>query len=87
MSGEYGVPVEPTAYGWDATKARVGGLVAAVLGFVAPGATYLLTVDDNGITTTELVHALLIALVGAAATGGVVAGSVYAARNNLKETP
>lgn len=69
---------------WDATKAKVGGLVAAGIGFVAPGATYLLTVDDNGISGTELVHALLIALVAAAAAGGAVAGSVYHATNKLK---
>lgn len=83
----YGEEIQGKAYGWDATKAKVGGLVAGAIGFVAPGATYLLTVDNDGITTTELVHAALIALVSAAAAGGAVAASVYQASNKLKEIP
>jgi hypothetical protein len=59
-----------------ATKAYVAAAWAAVLGFVAPGVTYLLTVDDNGITGREWLHAALIAVVvaggGAAATGATV---------------
>jgi hypothetical protein len=62
-------------------KAKWGAAVAGALGFVAPGAAYLLTVDGNGITLTELVHAGLIALVAAAGMGAAVGGVVYAVEN------
>lgn len=69
---------------YSAAKAKVGALVAAGIGFIAPGAAYLLTVDDNGITTTELVHAVLIALVAAAGSGAAVGGVVYAVENKAR---
>jgi hypothetical protein len=64
-----------------AQKARWGGVVAGVLGFFAPAAAYLLTVDGDGISTTELVHGGLIAVVAAAGIGGAVGGVVYAVTN------
>lgn len=62
-----------------ATKAKAAAVAAAVFGFVAPGVTYLLTVDGNGITGTEWLHAALLSVgfagAGAAAIGGAVYGS------------
>lgn len=68
-----------------AAKAKAGALAGAVLGFIAPGAVYLLTVDGDGISSTELVHAVLIAIVAAAGVGGAVGGVVYAVENKPKQ--
>lgn len=66
---------------YTATKAKVGAAVAAVAGFVLPGVTYLLTVDANGISGTEWLHAALLAAAGAGAAGAGVGASVYWAEN------
>lgn len=67
-----------------ATKAWAGAIVAAVLGFLAPGAAYLLTVDENGITGAEIWHAALIAVVTAAVQGGATGYAVWRAENKPK---
>lgn len=67
-----------------AAKAQVGAIVGALAGFVAPGITYLLTVDGNGITPTEWRHAVLLAVAAAATTGAAVGGTVYAVENKPK---
>lgn len=67
-----------------AAKARAGAYVAAAVGFVAPGVTYLLTVDGNGITGTEWLHAGLIAMAAAGAGAGAVGAVVYATENRPK---
>jgi len=64
-----------------AAKAKVGAVVGAVAGFVAPGVTYLLTVDGNGITGTEWLHAALLSIAFAGATAAAVGGTVYAVEN------
>ena len=51
-----------------ATKAIYG----AVLGFVAPGAAYLLLNLDGGLTWNELLGALLTAVVTSASVGVAV---------------
>lgn len=73
----------PRAYAmsYGAQKAKWGAVIAGLLGFIAPAAAYLLTVDGNGITITELTHAGLIAVVAAAGMGGAVGGVVYAVEN------
>lgn len=67
-----------------ATKAKVGGVIAAVAGFVFPGVTYLLTVDENGLTATEWRHAALLAVAAAAGSGGAVGAAVWAVENKRK---
>lgn len=67
-----------------ATKAKVGGAIAAVAGFLLPGVTYLLTVDQDGITGTEWRHAALLAVAAAAGAGAAVGGAVYAVENRRK---
>jgi hypothetical protein len=69
----------------QATKAKAAGVIGAVAGLLAPGATYLLTVDGDGISGTEWLHGGLIALVAAAATGGVLAATVYRVENKPKD--
>lgn len=51
-----------------ATKA----IAAAALGFVAPGAAYLAGVSSDGVSSNELLTALLICVGGGAVIGGVV---------------
>ena len=68
----------------QATKAKYGALVAAAVGFVAPGAAYLLTVDSDGISGTEWGHGGLIAIVAAAGAGLTVGGVVYKTENKPK---
>ena len=68
----------------QATKARAGAIVAGVIGFFAPAAAYLLTVDGDGISTTEIVHGVLIAVIAAAATGAAVGATVYSVENKPK---
>jgi len=64
-----------------AAKAKAGAIVGAVAGFVAPGVTYLLTVDGNGITGAEWLHAGLLALAFAGGSAAVVGATVYAVEN------
>lgn len=64
-----------------AAKAKAGAYVAAAVGFVAPGVTYLLTVDGNGLTGTEWLHAALISLAFAGGGAAAVGGVVYATKN------
>lgn len=47
-------------------------IVAAVLGFVAPGAAYMAGVSNDGISSSEWITALLICVGGGAVLGGVV---------------
>lgn len=47
-------------------------IVAAVLGFIAPGAAYLAGVSSDGVSSSEWVTALLICVGGGAVIGGVV---------------
>ena len=47
-------------------------IVAAVLGFIAPGAAYLAGVSSDGVSSGEWVTALLICVGGSAVFGGVV---------------
>lgn len=61
-----------------ATKA----VVATVLGFLAPGATYLLGVDGDGISGGEWLRAGLFCVLGAV----VIGGSVYGVENKPKGT-
>ena len=70
-----------------AQKARWAGVVGAVAGFLLPGATYLLTVDGDGISGVEWLHAGLMSIVGAGALAGTLAGTVYAVTNKPKELP
>ncbi len=44
-------------------------IVAAVLGFVAPGAAYLAGVSTDGLSTQELITGLLICVGGSAVLG------------------
>lgn len=69
---------------FDATKAKVAALVAGLAGFVAPGAAYLLTVDGDGVSGTEWLHATFIAVLAAAAQAGAVGYAVYRAENKPK---
>lgn len=70
---------------YSAAKAWAGGAVAAVVGLLAPGAAYLLTVDHDGLTATEWQHAGLIALVAAAGAGAAVGGTVWRVENKAQE--
>lgn len=54
---------------------------AAVLGFLAPGASYLIGVSSDGISTNELLIALLTSVVA----GGVIGGVVHQVENKPKE--
>lgn len=47
-------------------------IVAAVLGFIAPGAAYLAGVSNDGVSQQEWITALLICIGGGAILGGVV---------------
>lgn len=47
-------------------------IVAAALGFVAPGAAYLVGVAGDGITRGEWVVGALICIAGSVAIGGAV---------------
>lgn len=47
-------------------------IAAAVLGFIAPGAAYLAGVSSDGLSTQELITALLMCVAGGAVIGGVV---------------
>jgi hypothetical protein len=67
-----------------ATKAKVGGAIAAVAGLLLPGVTYLLTVDADGITAGEWRRAALLAIAAAAGLGASVGGAVYAVENKAK---
>lgn len=67
------------------TKAIVAGALGAAAGFLAPGAAYLLTVDSDGISGTEWAHGGLIAVVAAAATGGVIGSVVQRVENKPKD--
>lgn len=53
---------------------------AAALGFLAPGAAYLIGVQDGGYTGNEWITAGLIAI----ASGGTLGGVVYAVENKPK---
>lgn len=65
-----------------AAKAKAAAIAAAVFGFVAPGVTYLLTVDGNGITGTEWLHAGLLSLAFAGGGAAAIGTAVYAAPAN-----
>jgi hypothetical protein len=56
-------------------------VVATVLGFLAPGASYLLGVDSDGISSTEWVHAGILCVAG----GLLLGGSVFAVENKPKD--
>lgn len=58
-------------------------IVAAVLGFIAPGAAYLAGVSSDGVSSQELIAALLICIGGGAVLGGVV----QRVENKPKDTP
>jgi hypothetical protein len=58
-------------------------IVAAVLGFIAPGAAYLAGVSSDGLSSQELIAALLICIGGGAVLGGVV----QRVENKPKDTP
>ena len=45
-------------------------IYAAVIGFLAPGATYLIGVNGDGVQSNEWVNALLFCVAGAAVLGG-----------------
>jgi predicted phage tail protein len=47
-------------------------IVAGVLGFIAPGAAYLAGVSGDGVSSSELVTALLFCVGGGVVLGGVV---------------
>lgn len=70
---------------YSAAKAWAGGVVAGLVGLLAPGAAYLLTVDHDGITGTEWQHAGLIAVVAAAGAGAAVGATVYRVENKPRE--
>jgi hypothetical protein len=83
LAGEE-LTVAATGDGLKATKAWAAGVWAAVVGFVAPGVTYLLTVDQDGISGREWQHALLIAVAFAAGAGTSTGGLTYAVENKRK---
>lgn len=56
-------------------------VVATVLGFLAPGASYLLGVDSDGISGSEWLRAGLYCIIG----GVVLGGSVFAVENKPKD--
>ena len=47
-------------------------IVAGVLGFIAPGAAYLAGVSSDGVSSQELLTALLFCVGGGVVLGGVV---------------
>ena len=47
-------------------------IVAAVLGFVAPGAAYLAGVSSDGVSQQEWITAVLVCIGGGVVLGGVV---------------
>lgn len=55
-------------------------VIATVLGFLAPGASYLLGVDSDGLSSTELVHAGILCVAG----GLLLGGAVFATENKPK---
>ena len=55
-------------------------VVAGALGFLAPGALYLTTVADNGITSTEWIVGALYCV----AAGTVLGGAVHYVENKPK---
>ena len=57
-----------TGDGLKSTKA----IVAGVLGFIAPGAAYLAGVSSDGVSSSELLTALLFCVGGGVVLGGVV---------------
>lgn len=57
-----------TGDGLKNTKA----IAAAALGFLAPGASYLLGVDSDGVSGTEWLHAGILCVAGGLIIGGVV---------------
>ncbi|GAA1550022.1 hypothetical protein GCM10009804_03260 [Kribbella hippodromi] len=67
-----------TGDGLKSTKA----VVAAVLGFIAPGAGYLAGVSSDGVSANEWIVALCFCIGGSA----VVGGSVYQFENKAKST-
>lgn len=66
-----------TGDGLKNTKA----IVAAVLGFIAPGAGYLAGVSGDGVSTSEWITALCFCVAG----GAVVGGAVQRVENKPKE--
>jgi predicted phage tail protein len=58
-------------------------IYAAVIGFLAPGAAYLAGVSGDGISSSELVTALLWCIGGGVVLGGVV----QRVENKPKDTP
>lgn len=56
-------------------------IVATALGFLAPGASYLLGVDGDGISSGEWLRAGLFCVIG----GVVLGGSVYSVENKPKD--
>lgn len=56
---------------------------AAVLGFLAPGASYLIGVSGDGISTNEWLIALLTSVVA----GGAIGTAVHLVENKPKDTP
>lgn len=67
-----------------AAKAKAAAAWGFVVGLVAPGVTYLLTVDGNGISGTELVHAGLLSLAFAGGSAVGAGSIVYAVENKAK---
>lgn len=57
-------------------------VAAAVIGFLAPGAAYLIGAGQDGITSNEWVLGALWCIGGSAVAGGVV----YAVENKPKAT-
>lgn len=68
------------------TKAWVSAYGAAAVGFVAPAAAYLATVDSDGISGTEWLHSLLIAVIAAVPSGAAVGALVYKVENKPKDS-
>ena len=58
-------------------------IAAGVLGFIAPGAAYLAGVSSDGLSTHELITALLICIGG----GAVLGLTVQRVENKPKDTP
>lgn len=74
-----------TGDGLTSAKAVAGAWMGAAVGFFAPGAAYLLTVDNDGISGTEWLHGGLISLVAAAASSAAVGFVVHQVENKPKE--
>lgn len=58
-------------------------IAAGILGFLAPGAAYLAGVASDGVSSQELVTALLWCIGGGVVLGGVV----HRVENKPKDTP